>query len=488
MSQVNQAPITGESVPIEKAPGAEVFAGTVNGEGALQVEVTRLAGESTLAQIIRMVGEAQSKRAPSEQWVDRFAQVYTPAILALAIVIAIVPPLLAGGEWTAWLYRALVLLVIGCPCALVISTPVSIVAALAAAARNGVLVKGGAFMEAPARVRAVALDKTGTITEGRPKVVDVVPFSSHSTAELLEAMGAVEAHSDHPLARAITAHVQERQIAITPASDIRAVNGRGVTASIRGKRYWLGSHRYLEELGQETPDVHAQLEAMSADGRTIIVMGTDDHVCGFVTLADAIRPASAAAIRELRAAGIEYIVMLTGDNRPTAERIAREVGIDEVRAELLPADKVRVVEDLVRRFEHVAMIGDGVNDAPAMGRAPIGVAMGAAGSDAAIEAADVALMSDDLAKLPWLIRHSRRTLGIIQQNVTLALGVKAVFIALAFMGGPRCGWLSPRTWESRSSSSPTRCGCCGCPIDDGVGARTLWVWAVRAGIEGGARP
>jgi Cd2+/Zn2+-exporting ATPase len=434
VSQVNQAPITGESLPVEKAEGAEVFAGTINGEGALQVEVTRLSGETTLAQIIRMVGEAQSKRAPSEQWVDRFAQVYTPVILGLAIVMAIVPPLLAGGEWTAWLYRALVLLVIGCPCALVISTPVSIVAALAAAARNGVLVKGGAFIEAPARIRAVALDKTGTITEGRPKVVDVVPFSGHTTAELLEAMGAVEAHSDHPLARAITTHVQERQIAITPASDIRAVNGRGVTASIRGKRYWLGSHRYLEELGQETPQVHAQIEAMAADGRTIIVMGTDDHVCGFVTLADAIRPASAAAIRDLREAGIEHIVMLTGDNRPTAERIAREVGIDEVRAELLPADKVQVVERLVDQFEHVAMIGDGVNDAPAMGRATIGVAMGAAGSDAAIEAADVALMSDDLAKLPWLIRHSRRTLRIIQQNVILALGVKAVFIVLAFMG------------------------------------------------------
>jgi Cd2+/Zn2+-exporting ATPase len=433
-SEVNQAPITGESLPIEKAPGAEVFAGTVNGEGALQVEVTRLAGESTLAQIIRMVGEAQSRRAPSEQWVDRFAQIYTPAILAVAIVMAVIPPMVGDGVWGTWLYRALVLLVIGCPCALVISTPVSIVAALAAAARNGVLVKGGAFMEAPARIRAIALDKTGTITEGRPKVVDIVPFSGHTTAELLEAMGAVEAHSNHPLARAIMAHVEEQHIAVTPATDIRAVNGRGVTASIRSKRYWLGSHRYLEELGQETPAVHAELEAISADGRTIIVMGTDDHVCGFVTLADAIRPESTAAIRALRGVGIKHIVMLTGDNRPTAERIAKEVGIDEVRAELLPADKVGIVEDLVRRFEYVAMIGDGVNDAPAMGRATIGVAMGAAGSDAAIEAADVALMSDDLAKLPWLIHHSRRTLGIIKQNVILALGVKAIFIVLAFTG------------------------------------------------------
>jgi Cd2+/Zn2+-exporting ATPase len=411
-----------------------VFAGTVNGEGALQIEVSRLAGESTLAQIIRMVGEAQSRRAPSEQWVDRFAQVYTPAILALAIVVAIAPPLLAGAAWAAWFYRALVLLVIGCPCALVISTPVSIVAALAAAARNGVLIKGGAFMEAPARLRAVALDKTGTITEGRPHVVDVVPMKGHSETELLRAMGAVEAHSGHPLARAIVAHVTQRGIPIEAADDVRAKNGRGATASIGGKRYWLGSQRYLEELGQDTPQVHAQLEAMSADGRSVIVMGTDGHVCGFVTLADAIRPSSAAAIRALREAGIEHIVMLTGDNRQTAQRIAREAGIDEVRAEQLPADKVRIVDDLVRRYGTVAMLGDGVNDAPAMGRATIGVAMGAAGSDAAIEAADVALMSDDLAKLPWLIHHSRRTLGIIQQNVILALGVKAVFIVLAFMG------------------------------------------------------
>lgn len=434
VSQVNQAPITGESAPVEKAAGAEVFAGTINGEGVLQVEVTRLAGETTLAQIIRMVGEAQSRRAPSEQWVDRFAQVYTPVILGFAIVVAIAPPLLTSGGWSVWLYRALVLLVIGCPCALVISTPVSIVAALAAAARNGVLVKGGAFMEAPARLRAVALDKTGTITEGRPKVVDVVPMSGHTHAELLEAMGAVEAHSDHPLARAIIDHVKDRGTRIAAAEDVRAMDGRGVTAAIRGKRYWLGSHRYLEELGQETPAVHAQLESMSADGRTIVVMGTDDHVCGFVTLADGIRPTSAAAVRALRAAGVEHIVMLTGDNRPTADRIAREAGLDEVRAELLPADKVRAVEDLVHRFQYVAMIGDGVNDAPAMGRATIGVAMAAAGSDAAIEAADVALMSDDLAKLPWLIHHSRRTLGIIRQNVVLALGVKAVFIALAFLG------------------------------------------------------
>lgn len=433
-SQVNQAPITGESMPVDKAPPAEVFAGTVNGDGALEVEVTRLVGETTLAQIIRMVEEAQSRRAPSEQWVDRFARVYTPVILGVAILIAIVPPLLLGGDSGEWFYRALVLLVIGCPCALVISTPVSIVASLAAAAKAGVLVKGGTFIEAPAKLRAVALDKTGTLTAGTPQVVEVKPLANHTEQELLKAMGAIEAHSDHPLARAIVAHVQARGITWSPASEVQSVQGRGVTAAIDGKRYWLGSHRYLEEMKQETPELHEQIEAMSSAGRTVVVMGTDDHVCGFITLADAVRPESAVAVRELHELGVEHVVMLTGDNKPTAERVAREVGIDEVHAELLPADKVAAVEDLVRRFTYVAMIGDGVNDAPAMGRATIGMAMGAVGSDAAIEAADVALMSDDLSRLPWLIKHSRRTMGIIRQNVVLSLGVKAVFVVLTFAG------------------------------------------------------
>jgi Cd2+/Zn2+-exporting ATPase len=434
ISQVNQAPITGESLPVEKREGSDVFAGTINGDGVLEVEATRLAGETTLAQIVRMVGEAQTRRAPSEQWVDRFARVYTPAILAVAVVVAVLPPFLGGGDVGDWFYRALVLLVIGCPCALVISTPVSIVASMAAAARQGVLVKGGTFIEVPARLRAVALDKTGTLTEGAPRVVDVVAMNGHTEAELLTAMGALEAHSDHTLARAITAHVRTRGVSITPAQDVRAVQGLGVTASINGAAYWLGSHRYLEERGQETPDVHDRLESLSSSGRTVVVMGTPDHVCGFVTLVDALRLEAADVISALHDAGVEHVVMLTGDNKPTADRIAAAAGIDDVRAELLPADKVTAVEQLVAQFGTVAMIGDGVNDAPAMGRATMGVAMGAAGSDAAIEAADVALMSDDLSKLPWLIRHSRRTLRIIRQNVVLSLGVKALFVVLASLG------------------------------------------------------
>lgn len=434
ISEVNQAPITGESVPVPKDIGSQVFAGTVNGNGSLEVEATRLAGETTLAQIIRMVGEAQSRRAPSEQWVDRFAQVYTPVVLAVAILIAVVPPLLSAGSWNDWLYRALVLLVIGCPCALVISTPVSIVASLAAAARNGVLVKGGVHMETPARLKAVALDKTGTLTQGRPAVVSVVPMNGHTEVELLERIGAMEAHSDHPLARAIITYVEEKGIRPSPATHFQTIQGKGATARFNDKAYWLGSHRYLEERGQETEDVHRQLTEMARSGQTVVVVGNEEHVCGFVTLADTIRPEAPSVVQQLHEAGITHVVMLTGDNQPTAEAIARKTGVDEVRAELLPEDKVSAVEDLVGRYGSVAMVGDGINDAPAMGRATLGIAMGAAGSDTAIEAGDVALMSDDLSKLPWLIRHSRRTLAIIRQNIILSLGVKAVFVVLTFLG------------------------------------------------------
>lgn len=433
-SAVNQAPITGESVPVDKAEGADIFAGTINGDGALEIQSTRRAGESTLAHIIRMVEEAQSRRAPSEQWVDRFARVYTPAVMAIALAVLVVPPLFFGGAWDAWIYRALVLLVIACPCALVISTPVSIVAALASAAHNGVLIKGGLFVEIPARLRAVALDKTGTLTWGRPAVVEVVPLAGHEERELLQRVGALEARSEHPLARAILAYTKDRGIAVVPAEDFQILQGKGATGRFEGREYWLGSHRYLEERGQETPEIHERLEAMSQAGRTAVVVGTGDHVCGLIAVADEVRPESKDAIQALRNAGIQTVVMLTGDNRGTAEAVGRETGIDEVRVEMLPAEKVAAIDELVARHGQVAMIGDGVNDAPAMARATISVAMGAAGSDAAIETADVALMSDDLAKLPWLIRHSRRTLRVIRQNIVFSLLVKAIFVVLTLAG------------------------------------------------------
>lgn len=433
-SALNQAPITGESMPVSKSPGEEVFAGSINGDGALVVKCSKPASDTVIARIIRMIGEASNKRATSEQWVDRFARIYTPVVMILAILVALVPPLLLGGAWADWFYRALVLLVIACPCALVISTPVSIVAGLASAARNGVLVKGGMYLEAPAHLKAIAFDKTGTLTEGHPSVVQVIPFSGHTEQELLRVAGAMESQSDHPLARAIVAHLKSQGVAFTHSEDFQTIQGKGATAILDGHTYWLGSHRFLEEQGAETPEIHAQLESLERDGRTVVAFGTGRDLIGFLALADAVRPTSASTLQGLREAGVEHLVLLTGDNSGTAQAVGRQVGLTEIQAELLPEDKVKAVEALVAKYGQVAMIGDGVNDAPAMACATLGIAMGAMGSDAAIETADIALMNDDLSRLPWLIQHSRRTLGVIRQNITFALAVKAVFVVLTLMG------------------------------------------------------
>ena len=432
-SEVNQAPITGESVPVFKGEGDDVFAGTINGEGAIEVVTTKAANDTTLAQIIRMVGSAQSRRAPSEQWVEKFARVYTPVVMALAVAIFLAPPLLLGSAWDVWFYRALVLLVIACPCALVISTPVTIVAALAGAAKQGVLVKGGTHLETPARLNAIAMDKTGTLTEGRPQVVEIVPLGSRSETELLGLAAALEARSGHPIARAILAKAAELKIAAEPAEDVQAITGRGVTGRVAGREMWLGSRRYIEER-VNSPGVLQRADDLSSAGRTIVAVGDGQDVWGLVAVADAVRPEAKDIVTALHRAGIEHVVMLTGDNRATAEAIAKQTGIDEVRAELLPGDKVAAVEDLVRRYGSVAMVGDGVNDAPAMGRADLGIAMGAMGSDAAIETADIALMSDDLSKVPWLVLHSRATLAVIRQNVAFSIAVKLLFTVLTVVG------------------------------------------------------
>lgn len=434
MSQVDQAPITGESVPVPKQPGDAVFAGTINGNGAIVIQATKRAEQTTLASIIRMVDEAHSRKAPSEQWVERFARYYTPAVMLLAILIFLLPPLLLAQPWDRWLYSALVLLVIACPCALVISTPVSIVASLATAARHGVLIKGGVFVEAPARLKAIALDKTGTLTEGKPSVVEVVPLNGHDERELLERASALELRSEHPLAQAILRHAKSLGIAPIPADDVQIIQGKGVAGHFNGRLFWLGSHRYLEERGQETPEMHDRLNEMASTGRSVVVVGDEKHVCGFIALADELRPTTRDALQSLRELGIEHLIMLTGDNAPTAKAIAERAGVDEIRAELLPQDKITAVEELVDRYKSVAMIGDGVNDAPALARATIGIAMGAAGADAAIETADIALMTDDLSRLPWLIKHSRRTLAIIRQNIAFSLAVKALFVGLTFVG------------------------------------------------------
>lgn len=435
-SEVNQAPITGESVPVPVSPGAIVYAGTINGEGALEVETTKAAGDTTLARIIRMVGSAHSRRAPTEQWVESFARIYTPIVMALAVLVLLVPPLLFSGAWDVWFYRALVLLVIACPCALVISTPVSVVAGLAGAAKQGVLIKGGVHLETPAKLRAIAMDKTGTLTEGRPHVVEIAAFDGRSPEALLSLAAALEARSEHPLAKAILAKAAEQNVQFSPGQGVQAIRGKGVIGRVADRDAWLGSRAFLEERAASANNTEAlaRAGALAVAGRTVVAVGDGKSVWGLIAVADAVRPEARKIVAALHAAGIERVVMLTGDNRATAERIAGETGVDEVQAELLPEHKVAAVEALVSRYGAVAMIGDGVNDAPAMARANLGVAMGAIGSDAAIETADIALMQDDLSRLPWVIGHSRATLGIIRQNIAFSIGVKAVFTVLTVLG------------------------------------------------------
>jgi len=433
-SSVNRAPITGKSIPVAKQVGDEVFAGSVNGEATLEIKSSKLATDTTLAHITRLVGEAHNKRAEAEQWVEKFARIYTPTVMILALAVFIIPPLFLEGVWNEWFYRALVLLVIACPCALVISTPVSIVAALASAARQGILIKGGIYIETPAHLNAIAFDKTGTLTSGEPIVTGVYPFNGHSEAELLSRAAALEARSSHPLAKAILQYAENRGISVAGADDVTVLPGRGVTGLFNGVNYWLGSRRYLLECSQEVPDISGKAMALEQTGQTVIAIGSDRHICGLIAVADQPREQIKSILQALRQNGIKHLVMLTGDNRVTADNIAAQIGIDEVHAELLPADKVEIVSRMVEKYGQVAMIGDGVNDAPALGRANLGIAMGVLGSDATIEIADIALMGDDLSKLPWLISHSKRTLAIIRQNIVFALSIKAAFALLAFAG------------------------------------------------------
>ena len=431
---VDQAPITGESALVPKEAGDDVYAGTINGEGTLTIRATKAASDTVLSKIIRMVGDAHSRRAEVEQWVTRFARIYTPIVMALAILIALIPPLVAGGEWGFWFYNALVLLVIACPCALVISTPVSIVAALAASARNGVLIKGGAYVEAPGRTTALAMDKTGTITMGEPEVAAIYPIGETSERDLLMRAAALEARSSHPLARAILSLAEQDGLSVSAADNTRTVPGRGLEGDMGDQSIWLGSDRFAEEKGFGSAIPSDLRNRIEEAGNTLVVVGDDTGVSGILELRDQIRPDAKGIVARLHAQGVKKIVMLTGDNAATAKAVAAEVGIDEVRAELLPEDKVIAIEELVAEYGTVAMIGDGVNDAPAMARAHYGIAMGAVGSDAAIETADIALMTDDIGKVPWLIGHSRRTMSIIKQNIGLSLATKAVFVVATAFG------------------------------------------------------
>jgi Zn2+/Cd2+-exporting ATPase len=446
-SAVNQAPITGESVPVDKQPGDPVFAGTINGEGSLEVMVTKEAGDSTLARIIRLVREAEEQQAPTQRFVDKFASRYTPATFVAAILVALVPPLLFGGEWSDWGYRALVLLVIACPCALVIATPVSIVSGLTALARRGVLIKGGAHLEEVGKLRVLAVDKTGTITRGKPQVTGMKTMPGTTEARLLRAAAALDHHSEHPLARAIVEEARNRKLTFVPATDYRALPGRGAQGVVDGHPHFVGNHRLAHEMGLCTPELESQLAAIESGGASVAIVGHLPHaqckgeITGIITIADTLRPEASNALALLHDAGIQKIVMLSGDNQRTVDAIARLAGIDEAHGDLLPEQKIEHIKRLMATHHHVGMIGDGVNDAPALALASVGIAMGAIGSDTAIETADMALMKDDLTKVAEAIALGRRTLKVIQFNVAFAIAIKVLFLILAFTGNTSL-WLA----------------------------------------------
>ena len=432
-SAVNQSPITGESLPVDKGPGEEVFAGSINEQGHLEVRVTKRVQDTTLARIIHEVEEAQASRAPTQSLVDRFARVYTPLVVAAAVIVFLAPPLAGAGAWGTWFYRALALLVVACPCALVISTPVSLVSGLTGAARRGILIKGGLHLENIGRIDTIAFDKTGTLTEGRPAVRDVVAVAFEDEASVLRLAASLEQGSTHPIAKAILAEADRRGIERCAASEFRELAGQGVEASVAGRRLALGGETLCRQrrAGEQISTIFGSLKA---DGKTVVMLLEGNQPLGVIAVADRLRPEAVDAISRLRRGGIARLVMLTGDNQPTARAIAEALGLDDVHAELLPQDKVDVIRELEARGERVAFVGDGINDAPALAASTVGIAMGAAGTDAAIESADMALMTDLLTRLAEGVRLSQKTLRIIKQNIAFSIAIKVVFVVLAVTG------------------------------------------------------
>tara|TARA_R110001599_G_scaffold64023_1_gene178316 strand:- start:13031 stop:15268 length:2238 start_codon:yes stop_codon:yes gene_type:complete len=431
-SSVNQAPITGESMPVDKRTGDPVYAGSINERGLLDIKVSTNSGNSTLAKIVRVIEETQNNKAATQRFVDTFARYYTPAVVVMAILVAVIPPLVFGAAFTPWLYKALVMLVIACPCALVISTPVTVVSGLTAAARLGILIKGGEFLEVGYKLKAIALDKTGTLTAGQPSVVDVKTIGNSEREGVLLLAASLDANSDHPLANAIVKAGPESSMHKVVAN-FEALPGRGVKGGIDGTIYYLGNHRLIEELKVCSPAIEALLDEIEGAAQTAVMLATDKMVVGIIAISDSLRESAIAGVRQLNQLGITTI-MLTGDNNRTAQQIGAHVGISVIKAELLPEDKLTEIKNLQSTNGIVGMLGDGINDAPALAQADVGFAMGAAGSDTAIETADVALMNDDLGKLPIFIKLSRATRSILIQNISAAIGIKAVFFVLAFMG------------------------------------------------------
>lgn len=434
-SEVNEASITGESEPAVKQESSEVFAGTINGSGSLEVEITKPYEETTLSKIIHLVEEAQAQKAPSQLFIDSFAKYYTPAVIVLALLIVFAPVLFFGGDFNTWFYKGLMLLVIACPCALVISTPVSIVSAIGNASKNGVLIKGGVYLEETGRVRAIAFDKTGTLTKGHAGITDIISFNAMDDTEVLKYAASIEQRSEHPIGKIIKIEAELIGLTLYNTSKSKALVGQGVEAEIKGKMFFIGSRRLIDEkssgLKPEEEKIVAELES---EGKTVLLVAGDDGVAGVIALRDMIREDSAEAVAQLKKAGMKEVVMLTGDNIRTAEAVAKQIGITDYRAQLMPQDKVSVIEDLRKQYKSIAMVGEGINDAPALAASDIGIAMGVAGTDTALETADIALMSDDMLKIAYTIKLSRKALGIIKANIAFSLLVKAVFFVLVFAG------------------------------------------------------
>lgn len=434
LSTINQAAITGEAVPVLKEQGDDVFAGTVNEEGALEITVTKLVGDTTIAKIIHLVEEAQAEKAPSQKFVDRFAKYYTPAIMVLALLVAVLPPLLYGADWSTWIYQGLAVLVVGCPCALVISTPVAIVTAIGNAARQGVLIKGGVHLEETGHINAIAFDKTGTLTKGYPEVIDFIVADGVDKKQLLTSVAAVESLSQHPLAKAIVTFSHKFGVDTVEASHFQSVTGKGAFGIVDGVTTYIGSIGWAEKLSSLPSEILEQASVFQKEGKSVmaIVSGTD--FSGLIAVADPVREESRAVLQKLKAIGMKHIVMLSGDHPETAKAIATDLGMTNAHGGLMPEDKLDAIKQLRDQYGRVAMVGDGVNDAPALAAASIGIAMGGAGTDAALETADIALMADDLEKLPYTIKLSRKTLRIIKENITFALGLKVLALLLIIPG------------------------------------------------------
>jgi len=431
-SSVDQAPVTGESMPTSKGEGDEVFAATINQRGSLEVKVTKLSTDTTLAKVIHSVEEAEAKKSGYQRFAESFGRYYTPAMFGLATVTALLP-MAFGQPFAPWFYRGLVVLVVSCSCGLVLSVPVSVVAAITNAARKGILIKGGAYLEAAAGLKAVLFDKTGTLTIGRPQVTDVVRFNSVHD-ELLSLAAAIESRSEHPLADAIVRKAKEEGLSVPEAGEFESMTGLGARAKVNGNLYYIGSRRLFQNLSVPLAEAEKELSRLENEGKTAVLVGSEKEVLGVVAVADQLRSEAVEAVKGLKKAGVKHIVMLTGDNEGTARAIAQQVDVDEYRAQLLPDDKVEAVNQFKIRYGKVAMVGDGVNDAPAMATADVGIAMGAAGTDVAMETGDLALMSDDLSKLPYALKLSQRSVANIKQNIAAALIIVAFLIPAALSG------------------------------------------------------